>query len=77
MNSDEIDRLLFGEKRCPVCERDKPANSEHFNREVAETDGLTRICKDCRAAAATTPRAMELHRQRDRARRARLRARGA
>lgn len=46
----DIDVLLFGSKRCPVCGLEKAANTEQFARDRCERDGLTRVCRACRRA---------------------------
>ena len=35
-------------KECSVCEKRKPADKEHFGKNSAEQDKLTRDCRDCR-----------------------------
>lgn len=47
MDSDEIDRLLFGSKVCAGCGRVLPASSEYFHRDRHNTDGLKRECRRC------------------------------
>ena len=49
-DSDFVDRLLFGEKRCPACEVPKPRNSEHFFVDAKASDGLSGECKPCNLA---------------------------
>jgi hypothetical protein len=46
----DIDKLLFGVKRCAHCGAEKAANTEQFVRDKSQADGLTRTCKACRAA---------------------------
>lgn len=45
----DIDKLLFGVKRCDHCGAEKAANSEQFGRDKSQADGLTRTCKACRS----------------------------
>jgi len=47
-----IDLMLFGGKVCSHCGRTLPANTERFNRDHTEPDGLTVTCRQCRAASA-------------------------
>lgn len=37
-------------KRCPACERDLPATTDHFSRRSASKDGFQAQCKPCRSA---------------------------
>lgn len=44
-------------KRCPGCENDLPVSS--FTPDSSKPDGLTRLCKECRADAIREIRAQE------------------
>jgi hypothetical protein len=50
-DSDFTDRLIFGEKLCPTCEVRKPRNSECFQKDAENDDGLHRECRECRNAS--------------------------
>ena len=47
----DIDSLLFTTKRCPVCERHLPANSNHWHRDAREEDGFKNVCSRCLSRA--------------------------
>jgi len=47
---DPVDELIFGVKRCSVCGRVLPANTEYFACDSSRPDGLTSQCRSCRRA---------------------------
>ena len=47
---DDTDLLIFGAKTCDHCHAALPANTEQFNTDHHEVDGLTKACRDCRNA---------------------------
>jgi len=44
----DLELLLFGAKRCPLCDRKLPASTDFYVRDAAKRDGLSRTCKECR-----------------------------
>ena len=46
-----VDRMIFGEKICRKCLTPWPRNSEHFQRDGNNADGLKATCKDCMRVA--------------------------
>jgi hypothetical protein len=42
-----VDQLIFGTKICSTCGAEWPRNSEHFQRDGNNPDGLKATCKAC------------------------------
>lgn len=55
-DSDFTDFLIFGSYLCPTCEVKKPRNSEHFQKDVQQDDGMHRECRECRNATQRATR---------------------
>jgi uncharacterized protein with PIN domain len=49
--ADSIARTEARTKRCSRCKEEKPADTDHFQRDNYRADGLTYACKACRSAA--------------------------
>jgi len=45
----DLELLLFGAKRCPLCGRELPASTDFYGRDRTTRDGLTRLCSECRS----------------------------